>query len=422
LAWLNNQTANDITGATANIGYAQPYYWNNHWGQYSMNLAGGPHTFVGNTFGDVGSGHFSVTPTPNVSFIGNTFPDYAPNPFWIASLSLPANTRAANNTLAGTNNVYMRDLTPGSAYATAPATSGPVTLDLSTSKDWRLACNGACNLAYFKNGTTGDTARVWIDNPYTTITNGSGASSIQTGCGQDVVVSQPGEYVFDVIDGPFQRALMRNAECPAACPSGQYATATTTSGLNCAQVAYSQLSGAPGALSVSLAGLGGFYFPTIQIPDGANTNTASLDATNQVRASQFVLPFTVTVGHLAFNIDQAYSGGTCAVGIYDSTGAKLIDSGVVSTTNSGTQYIALPSSVTLPAGVYYGAWGGDNTTFQLGALVTGQWWTGANGRFASRNGIAANYFSSTTSLPSALGTLGSSYLTGYNLPIIWFEP
>lgn len=155
------------------------------------------------------------------------------------------------------------------------------------------------------------------------------------------------------------------------------------------------------------------------IPNANNTLTF---VANTVYVTQFVLQSAYTIRKVSFTygaVGVNNTGINWVVGIYDSTGAKVLDSGAFAGVNGGTYNGVNPASntlgtpVNLTAGVYYLAWatsgipsGQSSAKASVIAGAAGVDSTaiiGANLN-VTRIGTAANVMSGSV-LPSTLGAL-----------------
>ena len=162
---------------------------------------------------------------------------------------------------------------------------------------------------------------------------------------------------------------------------------------------------------VDTAGTGGFFTPTVFVPEDAAPGGVFASSGNQVRVSQFVLPFRTTVGKATVEVTTLQAATVATVGIYDSSGTKLIDSGTFDVSSTGFKQNSF-TAVTLQPGTYYAAWSADGTTAAGRHLTSGL--GSAAGSFvnqgtASRRATAANAMAGGV-LPSTLGALADTNL------------
>lgn len=177
----------------------------------------------------------------------------------------------------------------------------------------------------------------------------------------------------------------------------------------------------PSDLPVISAGAAGFWGGTVYPELNTDSTTVILSSNNEVRALQFVLPFSVTVDHLSFSIGVGQANAKVDFGIYDSTGTTLLATtgGVSATTaQNGTNRVALSQSVTLRAGVvYYFAWTCNNSavTFQ-NTLVSAAMANVLNA------GSVRMGTSGTASTGGALGaSLGTLSAIAARTPLVFFD-
>lgn len=188
-------------------------------------------------------------------------------------------------------------------------------------------------------------------------------------------------------------------------------------------------SGGAGGLTLSTSGIGYFWggMPLLGNSDSAIAWNSS--SGNTLTAIQFVLPFTITINKITIGIGTGVSGSFVLVGIYDQNGNKVIDSGEFSgTTSSVVLSNTLSAGVTLPAGVYYFAWGWTGTgssaltsanSFTATAATGSTWPSNPMNKNVTRVATAGNSISGGV-MPSSLGTLTA--LSSLNaIPAVLFE-
>ena len=170
---------------------------------------------------------------------------------------------------------------------------------------------------------------------------------------------------------------------------------------------------------VDTAGAGGFWTPGVFIPEDATGSQPISGAANGVRASQFILPFRATVGKVTIQINTLEAGKVAAVGIYDSSGAKLIDSGTFDVGSTGFKQNSF-TAVTLQPGVYYWVQSCDGTVAAITTVITALGSaanTFVNQGSASRRANVGNAMAGGV-LPATLGVLTDG---GFNSPIGYWE-
>lgn len=173
---------------------------------------------------------------------------------------------------------------------------------------------------------------------------------------------------------------------------------------------------------VSTAGAGGFFVPTVFVPEEAATASAFAGSANAIRACQFVLPFRATVGKVTIECTTLQAATIATVGIYDASGSKLIDSGTFDVSSTGFKQNSF-TAVTLQPGTYYFAWSADGTT-AAARHINVSLGSGA-GAFVNQ-GAASRRVNGTANamaggvLPATLGALTDS--AGLNCLIAYWEP
>jgi len=159
----------------------------------------------------------------------------------------------------------------------------------------------------------------------------------------------------------------------------------------------------PSAVINTIA-VGYVFLPGITIPQYAAVNTVAAATANQVRVVQVVLPYTITVGKVVANIGVASAGQNMYVGVYDSSGNKLLEAALSCATASVGVSTTLGSTVTLTPGTYwYAVSASDTTCASSGASFSGGWFNILD-KNTTRTATAANSVSGGT-MPSTLGTL-----------------
>ena len=160
----------------------------------------------------------------------------------------------------------------------------------------------------------------------------------------------------------------------------------------------------PGAIVNTIA-VGYAFMPWISVPQFTATTTVAAGTANQVRVMQVVIPYTITVGKIAANITASSSGQNMFVGMYDSSGNKLLEAALSCTATNGVS-TSLGSTVTLTPGTYYYAVSASDTT--CAASGTGasfsRGWLNILDKNTTRMGTAANSVSGGV-MPSTLGTV-----------------
>ncbi len=174
-------------------------------------------------------------------------------------------------------------------------------------------------------------------------------------------------------------------------------------------VAAGQVIVADQVMPINSAGVGGFWGWSTLWPQH-NTGSFIVNAANEVRVYQFVLPYAVTVNKVTVNVSTS-NAGTADVGIYSTAGSRLIyTNGGINTGSQTTQTVTITGGpVTLTAGSYYLAQTSTSTTATLLVFVID---TGLPGLLLNnagfvRVGVAANTASAGV-LPATLGVVSTS--------------
>jgi hypothetical protein len=174
---------------TAQVAFQNVYTSNYHGGIGQPAIVfgqGGPYTFLNNTLGGTG-GHFWST--SGGMWMGNVFPDFAPNPFWFVGYPMPPGILIKGNAINGSTAFPMMDYdVPLAGFSTFPITSGNLpSLDVSLHKKFSIACTAACTLSYLHGAVDGETVELFVNTTFLTIHEGSatGATQIHTGTGAD---------------------------------------------------------------------------------------------------------------------------------------------------------------------------------------------------------------------------------------------
>jgi hypothetical protein len=202
----------------------------------------------------------------------------------------------------------------------------------------------------------------------------------------------PNEVVFD----PFEQS---------AADTGVVVKNLSVSGqiVSNLSVATGQVLSADQIVPINSSGVGSIILPVLTIP--AQENTTSTFPANVVRVCQFTLPYAFTIGKVAVTIANG-AAGTADVGIYTSSGNKVLNTGGFSTAASATVSVpTTPAPVTLAAGVYYFAAACSSGIPQFVAIGTTNWETQINAS-STKVGTAANAASNGV-LPQTLGAITS---------------
>jgi hypothetical protein len=159
---------------------------------------------------------------------------------------------------------------------------------------------------------------------------------------------------------------------------------------------------------INSAGLGGFWSNGREFSQttlgGAGNGTG---AANQVVAFAFFLPHAYSIGHVTTQVDTSGTGGTTYnVGIYDSNGNKIIDSGAQNGAPASPAQQAAFTNVVLPFGFYYFAYSRSDVSIKLAvydAQDLGRLYS-LNATLPGRIGYAANA-TVAGAMPVTLGTV-----------------
>lgn len=172
---------------------------------------------------------------------------------------------------------------------------------------------------------------------------------------------------------------------------------------------------------VNTAGAGGFFTPTVFVPEDASVASNFSAVADQVRVTQFVLPFRATITKVTVEVTTLQAGKIATLGIYDPSGNKLIDSGTFDVGSTGFKQNTF-SSATLQPDTYYFAWCCDGISAQTRYVVTalGTSAGGFTGQgTARRRGTAANAMVAGV-LPTTLGTITN--VNALSSVIAYWEP
>ena len=168
------------------------------------------------------------------------------------------------------------------------------------------------------------------------------------------------------------------------------------------------------AKSFATVGQGGFIGAGFPFPyayyAGTTLGGAVVGSTaNQVNVYQFQLLASYTISKVSVRVVTGVAASTMNFGVYSAAGAKLLDSGAISTaTSSSNQSVTLGTPVTLPPGVYYYAQSCTSTASTVLSLPLGIPASTPNlmNLNAVRVGQAANVTAGGV-LPATLGTISA---------------
>ena len=176
-----------------------------------------------------------------------------------------------------------------------------------------------------------------------------------------------------------------------------------------------------GVATVTTAGQGYFFGGTVFDDRQAGAAAAIVASANQVRAFQFVLPFSITVGHVTWFVNSG-AGDTVGFGIYSADGTtKIVDTGAVVSVGAGATQQVTITGVPLTPGVYYFAWTQTGTPTTALAVFS----AAANSSVvlnanATKRSVTAGNTATAGALPSSLGTLTTA--VSAVMPMTIFEP
>lgn len=172
-----------------------------------------------------------------------------------------------------------------------------------------------------------------------------------------------------------------------------------------------------GGLSIATAGQGGFWGVTEDFP---STSVASSAATaNRVQIYQFVLHAQHKVTNIVFTVSTLHAGGLVDFGIYDAALTTLLLHTGAQSTGAAGQFSVAIASVTLGPGVFYFAWGTDDTTAIFAAINTQQ---DSFSLMLNTNTSHVGYCANALSGGALPATCGAVTAGGVNEPAVWFEP
>ena len=145
-----------------------------------------------------------------------------------------------------------------------------------------------------------------------------------------------------------------------------------------------------------------FMLPPYCSAQGATND--GIGVNNRVKLFRFFLDATITVNSMSFKIQTNIAGKFIGVGVYDTAGNRLIDTGPVSITTAGVKNASCAQTGTLTPGMYWLGWTCDDN----GA----SWRSGQQGTdmAAIRDGgtgqlAHATNTSTAGQLPSTTGTI-----------------
>jgi hypothetical protein len=99
---------------------------------------------------------------------------------------------------------------------------------------------------------------------------------------------------------------------------------------------------------------------------GATNGSPSLVGADVITSFNFYLPFPFTFTKLGYHIDNAVTGSTVILGMFDVNRHLVFDTGLMTSGTAGSFIVssfwngtAMVSSITLPAGSYFWSWSGE---------------------------------------------------------------
>jgi hypothetical protein len=181
--------------------------------------------------------------------------------------------------------------------------------------------------------------------------------------------------------------------------------------------------------SFSTSGSLGFWGPGVVNVLGLSNAGGSIGVTaNLVSVWAFVLQASWTVRKISFIVEGPSGGQTVNFGIYNSAGAKLIDSGALSGTSLGL-VTAVVTPTTLAPGTYYFAQSSTNGGITCRTFV----WPSTNSPATNTQEVLLNQAgqaigvgqaanpTSAGSMPATLGTITADTL-GLGAAYVYFTP
>ena len=170
----------------------------------------------------------------------------------------------------------------------------------------------------------------------------------------------------------------------------------------------------PGTVVNTIA-IGYMFLPGITIPQNTAATTVVAGAANQVRVVQVVVPYTITVGKVVGNIATISASQNMFVGVYDSSGNKLLEAALSCAALNGVS-TTLGTPVTLTPGTYLYAYSASDTVCAASGAALSGGWSNMLSKNTTRTATAANAVSAGV-MPATLGTLtfSSSFTPIYTM-------
>lgn len=177
--------------------------------------------------------------------------------------------------------------------------------------------------------------------------------------------------------------------------------------------------------TVAASGQGWTMLPTVTYSPVPNSAAALVAAANNIRVLQIVIPTQIVVGHADMFVQalSASAAQSMTFGLYNVTGAKVLDAGKFDCSSGGTTSAKQnTASATILPGVYYYAWGSTATDCMTNSLSTA-----SNVQAlltlgsAKRLGTVTGASLTSGNLPASI-TLANISNTGTPLPVTLIEP
>lgn len=164
------------------------------------------------------------------------------------------------------------------------------------------------------------------------------------------------------------------------------------------------------------------YWINVGESTNATTSGAVLasGSANLVRARRVVITRPISISKIMTRITVLSAGGKLGYGLYDiNTGARIVQSGPLATDATGN-IGATVTTTAIPKGVYWEAWGADNTTVATICLQQPSALTDVIYNLGATTAVyytSDQTFSAASGMPATLGTL-TRQAAAYNLPIV----
>ncbi len=170
----------------------------------------------------------------------------------------------------------------------------------------------------------------------------------------------------------------------------------------------------PGTVINTIA-VGYMFLPGITIPQNTAAGTVVTSTANQLRVVQVVVPYNITVGKVVGNITTISAAQNMFVGVYDSSGNKLLEAAVSCAALNGVS-TTLGTPVALTPGTYLYAYSASDTVCAASGAALSGGWSNILSKNTTRTATAANAVSGGV-MPATLGTLtfSSSFTPIYTM-------